>query len=129
MSRTVHSATPTRHLSQPQQRALCTAARKGRVHRGGRTGQFPVTVLTALARKGLLTLVARPGTRAANWSYGTPTRAGMRTAAQLDPQITATTTPPVPTALAYQISDPFALVRDDWTRCADQLDRTFATAI
>ena len=58
--------------------ALAIADRNGRVERGGKAGQAQVKTLTALARKGFLTLTAKPGTRATNWAYGEITPAGRR---------------------------------------------------
>jgi hypothetical protein len=75
------------HLSaatDAQHRALAQAARAGVVYRGGQPGQAPVTVLTALARKGWLTLTAKPGSRRNNWAYGEITDAGRVELARLD---------------------------------------------
>lgn len=72
------------HATDPQIRALAQAARAGIVHRGGHTGQAPVTVLTALARKGWLTLTAKPGSRRTNWAFGEITDAGRAELARLD---------------------------------------------
>lgn len=85
-----HQARPTMagaHLapvSDPQHFALHIAAVHGRVNRGGREGQAPVRVLTALARKGFLRLTAHPGPRTSNWAYGEITEAGRRELARLD---------------------------------------------
>jgi hypothetical protein len=49
--------------TDPQHRALATAAVLGRVERGGLPGQEGVRTLKALARKGFARLVMRPGKR------------------------------------------------------------------
>jgi hypothetical protein len=63
-------------LTQAQIDALIQAARGGRIYRGGHIGQATTTVLNALARKGLLTLTAKPGSRKNNWAYGELTNSG-----------------------------------------------------
>lgn len=80
------------HISDPQHRALAIASDTGRVPRGGKTGQAPMRVLTALARRGLLVLTAHPGPRRANWAYGRITEAGRRELARLDAAHTDRTT-------------------------------------
>jgi len=78
-------------ITDPQHRALTAAARGGAVYRGGKPGQAPVGVLTALARKGWLELTAKEGTRRSNWAYGTITEAGRVELARLDARSLATT--------------------------------------
>src|SRR5215471_17369663 len=71
--------------------AAAADARGGAVYRGGKPGQAPVGVLTALARKGWLELTAKEGTRRSNWAYGTITEAGRVELARLDARSLATT--------------------------------------
>lgn len=69
------------HVSDPQHRALATAASLGQVTRG--KGGESVATLKALARKGLLTLVMRPGRRF-DVDHAVITPAGARELARLD---------------------------------------------
>lgn len=62
--------------SDPVMRALLVAARDGRVYRGGRVGEVPTGVLNAAARRNLLVLTAKTGSRKFDWSHGKLTRAG-----------------------------------------------------
>jgi hypothetical protein len=72
-------------VSDPQHRALATAAVCGAVRRGGRDGEESVRTLMALARKGLLELHYEPGRgRRRVVEYGTLTPAGARELARLD---------------------------------------------
>ncbi|TDC63896.1 hypothetical protein E1258_09630 [Micromonospora sp. KC207] len=68
------------HVTDPQHRALATAATLGRVTRG--KGGEPLPVLRALARKGLLTLVPPPGRRF-DVDHAVITEAGRRKLARL----------------------------------------------
>lgn len=68
-------------VTDAQHRALATAATLGRVIRG--RGGESVTTLKALARKGLLELVMRPGRRY-DVDYAVITGAGERALARLD---------------------------------------------
>lgn len=110
-------------VSDPQHRALATAARDGRVYR---RRQHPVRVLAALARKGFLALTAHPGSRRANWAYGEITPAGERELARLDraadeqPARAANATPPR--------RDPFAIFRDPINDVFDRIDTALAGA-
>lgn len=69
-------------VTDPQHRALATAATVGRVQRG--KGGESVTTLKALARKGLLTLVPPPGGRRFDVDHAVITPAGERELARLD---------------------------------------------
>jgi hypothetical protein len=71
-------------VTDPQHQALAFAAEHGRVLRGGKPGQAPVKTLTALARRGLLTLTPFSGYRRSNWAFGQLTAAGTRELARLD---------------------------------------------
>jgi hypothetical protein len=82
-------ASGTASVTDPQHRALAIAAELGRVLRGGRADQAPVKTLAALARRGLLTLVAHPGPRKTNWAFGRITDAGRRELARLDAELAA----------------------------------------
>ncbi|MFY1656925.1 hypothetical protein [Micromonospora sp. WMMD1274] len=70
-------------VTDPQHRALSTAAAFGRVHRGGGTYRESVATLRALARKGLVRLHMRPGRRY-DIDHATITAAGERELARLD---------------------------------------------
>lgn len=70
-------------VTDPQHRALATAATLGRVERGGGATQESVSTLKALARKGLLRLVMKPGKRH-DVAYGLLTPAGERELTRLD---------------------------------------------
>lgn len=69
--------------TDPQHRALATAAVLGRVERGGRDGQESVKTLKALARHGFIKLIMRPGKRY-DVAYGVITTKGERELARLD---------------------------------------------
>lgn len=69
------------NVTDPQHRALATAATVGRINRG--RGGESVATLKALARKGLLTLHMRPGRRY-DVDHATITPAGERELARLD---------------------------------------------
>lgn len=123
------------HTTDPQHAALAIAAEQGRVLRGGKAGQASVRVLTALARRGYLQLVAHPGSRRSNWSHGVITPAGRRELARLDAEqarrveqesrlaraLTPATTPST-------AADPFAMCRDHQAELFDRIDAAFAVS-
>lgn len=89
-ARTVRPQVPPpatrRPVSDPVVEALriAASARDGRVYRGGRGNQVSVSVLRSAARKGYLKLTAKPGTRHADWAYGTLTGPGERYLDEVD---------------------------------------------
>lgn len=121
-----------RPSSPAEHRALAVAAEQGRVLRGGKPEQAPVRVLTALARRGYLQLVAHPGTRRSNWSHGVITPAGRRELARLDAEqaeqveqesrLARALAPASPAAAA----DPFAIFRDSQADLFDRIEAAFA---
>jgi hypothetical protein len=70
-------------VSDPQHRALATAATLGRVDRGAGPTRASVATLKAMARKGLVVLVMKPGKRY-DISHATITEAGERELTRLD---------------------------------------------
>jgi hypothetical protein len=120
-------------ISDPQHFALHIAAVNGRICRGGRDGQAPVRVLTALARKGYLNLTAHPGARRSNWTYGQITDAGRRELARLDAQHAeqvrrqAARAPKRPASITG-MADPFALCRDNDSAALDAAAAAFTTS-
>lgn len=69
-------------ITPAQHAALHVAETTGRIQRGGKPGQAPVGILTALARKECLVLVPAPGTY--SWLYGTITARGRKILKELD---------------------------------------------
>ena len=70
-------------VTDPQHRALATAATLGRVDRGAGPTRASVATLKAMARKGLVRLVMKPGKRY-DIAHATITEAGERELTRLD---------------------------------------------